>query len=65
MTIPGINGVSRLLSEDDQLAFLGAYGLEYGSVPEGETARAIVADALRWSLWGKLWASISQRSVRA
>ena len=35
------------MTEDEQLAFLGAYGIEYGTVPEGESARNLVAEALR------------------
>ena len=35
------------MTEDEQLAFLGVFGLEYGTVPEGGTAREIVADTLR------------------
>jgi nitrite reductase/ring-hydroxylating ferredoxin subunit len=35
------------MTEDEQLAFLGAYGIEYGTVPEGESARTLVAEALR------------------
>lgn len=42
-----------LMTEDELLAFLGVYGLDPGTVPEGETARALVAQALR-EYFGKL-----------
>jgi nitrite reductase/ring-hydroxylating ferredoxin subunit len=35
------------MTEDEQLAFLGVFGLEYGTVPDGGTAREIVAETLR------------------
>jgi hypothetical protein len=35
------------LTEDEQLAFLGAFGLDYDAVGEGETARSVVAQKLR------------------
>ncbi|MDE0950656.1 MAG: aromatic ring-hydroxylating dioxygenase subunit alpha [Halioglobus sp.] len=42
-----------LMTEDELLAFLGVYGLDPGTVPEGETARALVAQELR-EYFGKL-----------
>ena len=59
---PGDKWRQPPMSEDDQLAFLGAYGLEYGSVPEGETARAIVADTLRGHLGETLGIDFSEVS---
>jgi nitrite reductase/ring-hydroxylating ferredoxin subunit len=59
---PGDKWRQPPMSEDDQLAFLGAYGLEYGSVPEGETARAIVADTLRDHLGETLGIDFSEVS---
>ena len=59
---PGEKWRNPPTSEDDQLAFLGAYGIDYDSVPEGETARAIVADALRWHLGQTLGIDLSEVS---
>ena len=59
---PGDKWRQPPMSEDDQLAFLGAYGLEDGSVPEGETARAIVADTLRDHLGETLGIDFSEVS---
>ena len=50
------------MSEDDLLAFLGAYGIEYGRVPEGETARPLVAEALRKYFGETLGIDMSQVS---
>ena len=35
------------MTDDEMIAFLGVYGLDPGKVPEGETARAHIAQALR------------------
>ena len=44
---PGEKWRKPPMTEDELLAFLGVYGLEPGTVPEGETARALVAQELR------------------
>jgi hypothetical protein len=44
---PGDKWRNPPLTEDEQLAFLGAYGIEYDTVPEGRTAREMLAEALR------------------
>ena len=48
------------LTEDEQLAFLSVFQLDHDSVPEGETARAIVAQELRERLGASLGMDLSQ-----
>jgi hypothetical protein len=50
------------MSEEELLAFLGAYGIEPGSVPEGESARAIIAEKLRSHFGEALGIDMSQVS---
>jgi nitrite reductase/ring-hydroxylating ferredoxin subunit len=59
---PGDKWRKPPMTEDELLEFLGAYGLEYGSVPEGETARNIVAEELRRHLGESLGIDLSQVS---
>jgi nitrite reductase/ring-hydroxylating ferredoxin subunit len=50
------------LSEDELLAFLGVFELDHDSVPEGETARSIVAEELRTRMSEALGKDFSQVS---
>jgi nitrite reductase/ring-hydroxylating ferredoxin subunit len=50
------------MTEDEQLAFLELFGIEYGSVPEGESARTILAEKLRHHFGEALGIDYSQVS---
>jgi nitrite reductase/ring-hydroxylating ferredoxin subunit len=51
-----------LMSEDELLSFLGVYGIPHSPVPEGESARAIMAEALRGYFGETLGVDFSQVS---
>lgn len=47
------------MTEEEQLEFLGVFGLEHDGVPEGETARTIVAAKLREHLGAQMGVDLS------
>jgi len=59
---PGDKWRNPPLTEDEQLAFLGAYGIEHGTVPEGRTAREMLAEALRGHFGEQLGIDFSSTS---
>jgi len=59
---PGEKWRKPPMTEDEILAFLAVYDIDFGSVPQGETARAIIAETLRRHLGDTLGIDLSQVS---
>ncbi|MFT4520556.1 MAG: nitrite reductase/ring-hydroxylating ferredoxin subunit [Halioglobus sp.] len=59
---PGDKWRRPALSEDELLAFLSVFQIQQDSVPEGETARSVVAEELRANLSEKLGIDLSEVS---
>ncbi|MEZ5571495.1 MAG: aromatic ring-hydroxylating dioxygenase subunit alpha [Halioglobus sp.] len=59
---PGDKFRDPLLSQNELLAFLGVYGIEFDSVPQGQSARAIIAEKLRGYFTELLGTDMSQVS---
>ena len=59
---PGDKWRKPPMTDDEMIAFLAVYGLDPGNVPEGETARAHIAQALRSYFGEKLGIDFSGTS---